>query len=172
MLRGLINEEMQSYLADLYQQADERGMVLVKLRAAALLGRQSLLRGNAEDAIHIARSGIEIASQSNLSWLELQLRLLLDAALKSGRQHRSIQPRPDLISARTPGERPQPGAIQAGLSGLSEQSPGATRLPIPLRILFVNLSYRSHAYGTKQSRFRNFVATDASSLFLTAQKNS
>ncbi len=84
--QGAINAEMQSYLADLYQQADERGMVLVKLRAAALLGRQSLFRENAEAAIHIARSGIKIASQNNLSWLELQLRLLLDASLKSGKR--------------------------------------------------------------------------------------
>jgi DNA-binding SARP family transcriptional activator/predicted ATPase len=77
------SQETQSNLADLYQQADERGMVLVKLRAGNLLGRQALVDGDVEGAMQITRAGIDIASQNNLAWLELQLRLLLDSASKA-----------------------------------------------------------------------------------------
>jgi hypothetical protein len=58
----------------------------MKLGAASLLGRQALYHGNAAEACQITRSGIEVASQSNLSWLELQLRVLLDAALNDSGQ--------------------------------------------------------------------------------------
>jgi tetratricopeptide (TPR) repeat protein len=78
--------DTRANLTDLYQQADERGMILIKLRATSLLGRQLLSDGHIEEAIRIARSAIEIASQSNLAWLELQLRLLLDSALQPASQ--------------------------------------------------------------------------------------
>ena len=77
------NEQRQAYLAELYRQADERGLTLMKLGAAGLLGKLAIFRGDFTGAIQIARAGIEMANPRNLAWLELQHRLLLDGALRA-----------------------------------------------------------------------------------------
>ena len=122
------NEQRQAYLAELYQQADERGLTLMKLGATGSAGQAGDLprrfrwsdpdRPRRDRDCQPAQPGMAGAAAPLAAGWRPQ-------SLRASRPH---EPRAGFIPHRAPGERVEPRAVQRCIFGVSELPPDAACL--------------------------------------------